>query len=141
MTESVSPWSFVLGPSSVLGTRSVRPWYSVGPSVVRGPRSVVLGPSRSFVLCPVEVAGIERASNGELKFAFYAAEGRNDLAATETADLIELNESIAKMLRRWQATLEPTNNPRRQTKREPGIKRGPRTQHPARTQDKGPSTD
>ncbi|HLG56605.1 MAG TPA: hypothetical protein VI485_14800 [Vicinamibacterales bacterium] len=26
------------------------------------------------------------------------------------ADLIQLNESIAKMLRRWQATLEPGNH-------------------------------
>ena len=56
------------------------------------------------------------ASNGELKSAYYAAEGRNYLSASETADLISLNESIAKMLRRWQATLEPAD-----------TKRGPRT--------------
>ena len=47
------------------------------------------------------------ASNGELMSAYYAAEGRQYLSADETADLIRLNESIAKMLRRWQATLEP----------------------------------
>jgi len=47
------------------------------------------------------------ASNGELKSAYYAAAGRNYLAAAEIADLIQLNESIAKMLRRWQATLKP----------------------------------
>jgi four helix bundle protein len=47
------------------------------------------------------------ASNGELKSAYYAADGRQYLPPAETADLIRLNESIAKMLRRWQATLEP----------------------------------
>ena len=51
------------------------------------------------------------ASNGEVKSAYYAAEGRNYLTATETTDLIGLNESIAKMLRRWQATLEPGDRP------------------------------
>ena len=45
------------------------------------------------------------ASNGELKAGYYVANGRNYLTATETAALIELNERIAKMLRRWQATL------------------------------------
>jgi four helix bundle protein len=52
------------------------------------------------------------ASNGELKSAYYAAEGRQLLPADETADLIRLNESIAKMLRRWQATLEPSDRSR-----------------------------
>ena len=47
------------------------------------------------------------ASNGELKSAYYAAAGRDYFSAAETEDLIRLNESIAKMLRRWQATLEP----------------------------------
>jgi hypothetical protein len=46
------------------------------------------------------------ASNGELKSGYYAAQGRNYLSAADTADLIQLNESIAKMLRRWQVTLE-----------------------------------
>ncbi|HEU4691063.1 MAG TPA: four helix bundle protein, partial [Vicinamibacterales bacterium] len=36
------------------------------------------------------------ASNGELKSAYYAAEGRQYLSEAETADLIQLNESIAK---------------------------------------------
>jgi four helix bundle protein len=52
------------------------------------------------------------ASNGELKSAYYAAEGRDYLPAAETADLIRLNESIAKMLRRWQATMEPGQTPK-----------------------------
>lgn len=43
---------------------------------------------------------------GELKAAYYAAEGRNYITSTETTELIELNESISKMLRRWQATLD-----------------------------------
>jgi hypothetical protein len=34
-----------------------------------------------------------------------AASGRNYISEKETASLIELNESIAKMLRRWQGTL------------------------------------
>ena len=47
------------------------------------------------------------ASNGELKAGYYAADGRQYIAAAETTELIALNESIAKMLRRWQGTLEP----------------------------------
>jgi four helix bundle protein len=46
------------------------------------------------------------ASNGELKSGYYAAEDRSYLTPAETTALIELNESIAKMLRRWQATLD-----------------------------------
>jgi four helix bundle protein len=46
------------------------------------------------------------ASNGELKSGYYAASGRKYLTAAETAGLIELNESIARMLRRWQSNLE-----------------------------------
>jgi four helix bundle protein len=53
------------------------------------------------------------ASNGELKSACYAAEGRQYLPAEEAADLIRLNESIAKMLRRWQATLESSDRSRK----------------------------
>jgi four helix bundle protein len=45
------------------------------------------------------------ASNGELKAGYYAADGRKYISGVETIELIDLNESIAKMLRRWQATL------------------------------------
>ena len=45
------------------------------------------------------------ASNGELKAGYYAAEGRAYLMATQAAPYIEQNEHIAKMLRRWYATL------------------------------------
>jgi four helix bundle protein len=45
------------------------------------------------------------ASNGELKAGYYAADGRKYIAGAETAELIVLNESIARMLRRWQGTL------------------------------------
>ena len=55
------------------------------------------------------------ASNGELKAGYYAAEGRKYITVAETAELIELNERIAKMLRRWQGTLE-TPDPRTRTK-------------------------
>ena len=44
------------------------------------------------------------ASNGELKAGYYAAEGRNYVSRAETAEVIAFNESVAKMLRRWQAT-------------------------------------
>jgi four helix bundle protein len=56
------------------------------------------------------------ASNGELKAGYYAAEGRQYLSASETLELIELNEAVAKMLRRWQATLEPGEPRRTQSK-------------------------
>ena len=45
------------------------------------------------------------ASNGELKAGYYVAEARSSLTATETAALIEQNDRIARMLRRWYATL------------------------------------
>ncbi len=47
------------------------------------------------------------ASNGELKSGYYAFTGRNYLSADEADPLIEVNERIARMLRRWQATLDP----------------------------------
>ena len=46
------------------------------------------------------------ASNGELKAGYYVADGRKYITGAETIELIDLNESIAKMLRRWQATLQ-----------------------------------
>ena len=46
------------------------------------------------------------SSNGELKSAYYAADGRRLLPEAETTGLVELNESIARMLRRWQSRLE-----------------------------------
>ena len=45
------------------------------------------------------------ASNGELKAGYYVAQGRASLAAAEAAALLEQNDSIARMLRRWYATL------------------------------------
>ena len=66
------------------------------------------------------------ASNGELKAGFYAADWRKYTTLAETAELIELNESIAKMLRRWQITLGDSG-PR--TKDGPGTKDGPRTKN------------
>ena len=75
------------------------------------------------------------ASNGELKSGYYAAAGRNYLPAEETAQLIALNESIAKMLRRWQGTLD-ANEPKRSRTKNQG-----RTTDQGRTKDPGPSTD
>jgi four helix bundle protein len=45
------------------------------------------------------------ASNGELKAGYYAAKGRAYLIADEVSGRIELKESIARMLRRWYASL------------------------------------
>lgn len=46
------------------------------------------------------------ASNGELKAAYYVAAGRGYLTSAETPAFIQLNESIARMLRRWSAVLK-----------------------------------
>jgi four helix bundle protein len=71
------------------------------------------------------------ASNGELKACYYIADGRQYLKAGEVDRLIELNESIAKMLRRWQGTLEDNGTPIRG----PRPKRGPKPTDQARTED------
>jgi four helix bundle protein len=87
------------------------------------------------------------ASNGELKAGYYVAESRRYLDAAEAADLIALNESIAKMIRRWQATLDVPGRSRGQTPRRPkdqgrtkdrGRTKGPKDQ--GRTKNEGPST-
>ena len=41
------------------------------------------------------------ASNGELKSGYYTAEGRRFTTQAETAASISLNETIARLLRRW----------------------------------------
>ena len=46
------------------------------------------------------------ASNGELKAGYYVADARKYIIGVETIELIDLNESVAKMLRRWQGTLK-----------------------------------
>jgi four helix bundle protein len=53
------------------------------------------------------------SSNGELKAGYYVAEGRKYISPTELGESIELNESISKMLRRWEATLQPHPPPLR----------------------------
>ena len=70
------------------------------------------------------------ASNGELKAGYYAADGREFLLVGEVTSLIELNESIARMLRRWQGTLG-NGRPGGRTK-DLG-----RTKDPGRTKDLG----
>ena len=73
------------------------------------------------------------ASNGELKSGYYAATGRNYLSAVEIETLIALNEQIAKMLRRWMATLDVEEAGR--------GRRRKRNERPRRTKDQGPRTD
>jgi four helix bundle protein len=77
------------------------------------------------------------ASNGELKSGFYACDGRRYLASAEFAELIELNESISKMLRRWQGTLQSAD-PRNHTG--PRTEAGPRTKDHGRTKNQGRRT-
>jgi four helix bundle protein len=47
------------------------------------------------------------ASNGEVRNCFHLAHGRRYLHETEFAQLMNNNDGIGKMLRRWQATLPP----------------------------------
>ena len=78
------------------------------------------------------------ASNGELKAGYYAANGRKYLDSAETADLIALNESIAKMLRRWMATLNTPGSQRDRKRRGPkdqGRAKDQRTKDQERTKD------
>ena len=49
------------------------------------------------------------ASNGEVKASYYVAEGKAYMTPAETAELIGLNESIARMLRCWENTLDDRN--------------------------------
>jgi four helix bundle protein len=46
------------------------------------------------------------ASNGEVRNCFYAAKGRKYLSETEADVLIVKNNSIGKMLRRFDDSLE-----------------------------------
>ena len=41
------------------------------------------------------------ASNGELRAGYYVADGRGHIQPAEAAELMQLNENIASMLRRW----------------------------------------
>ena len=71
------------------------------------------------------------ASNGELKAGYYAAEGRQYISSSEAGELIPLNESIARMIRRWQATLNVPDRSRSDDGRR--TKAGPRTKDQGRT--------
>lgn len=72
------------------------------------------------------------ASNGELKAAYYVASGRRYIGETELSELIGLNESIAKMLRRWMATLADGGL---RTKGQGHARNQGRTKDQARTKD------
>jgi four helix bundle protein len=90
------------------------------------------------------------SSNGELKAGYYASEGRKYITGAELDDFIQLNESIARMLRRWQSTLD-TDEQRERVNPETGSStkdrrrtRGRSTSAPqehGRTKDPGPRTD
>jgi four helix bundle protein len=67
---------------------------------------------------------VAAASNGEVRACYHAAHGRAYLDERERDELLALNASIARMTRRFQATLD---GPR--TKDGPGTKDGPSTKH------------
>jgi four helix bundle protein len=46
------------------------------------------------------------ASNGELRACYYGAHGRRHIGDNERDELLGLNDSIGKMIRRFQQTLE-----------------------------------
>ena len=73
------------------------------------------------------------ASNGELKAGYYAATSRKYLDSAEATELIALNESIARMLRRWQATLDVPDHNRNRKRRGPHDQAGTKDQ--VRTED------
>jgi four helix bundle protein len=74
------------------------------------------------------------ASNGEVKAGYYVCQGRRYISNSQASDLIQLNESIARMLRRWQATLDTENTNSRD--------QGQRTTRPeGRTKDEGRTED
>jgi four helix bundle protein len=53
---------------------------------------------------------IAAASNGEVRSCYHAARGRQYLSESESAELIELSNSIGRMIRRLQETLRPTKD-------------------------------
>jgi four helix bundle protein len=53
---------------------------------------------------------ISAASNGEVRACCYAAHGRQYIDDAEHEELLELNASIARMTRRFQATLGPATD-------------------------------
>jgi four helix bundle protein len=75
---------------------------------------------------------ISAGSHGELRSCYYAAHGREYIDDAELAGLLELNASIGRMTRRFQASLDPPA---------PGTKDQGRTKDRGRTKDQGPGTD
>ena len=76
------------------------------------------------------------SSNGEVKAGSYVCQGRRYITGAQAGDLIQLNESIARMLRRWQCSLDA------ETPNEPRKPQGPRRlKNQGRTEDQGPGTD
>jgi four helix bundle protein len=73
------------------------------------------------------------SSNGELKAGYYACQGRRHITNLQAGELIRLNESIARMLRRWQSTLdvETPDGP-------DALRDSKRGKEPKRTKSEGP---
>jgi len=71
--------------------------------------SVMLNISEGFIRRRdkemVQFLRISAASNGELRACYYGARGRKYIDDSECDELLELNASIARMLRRFLATL------------------------------------
>jgi four helix bundle protein len=71
--------------------------------------SVMLNISEGFVRRRnremLQFLRISAASNGELRACYYAAHGRKYVDDQERDELLELNASIGRMIRRFQASL------------------------------------
>jgi four helix bundle protein len=109
--EDLRVWRAAKHQCDRVGELLKRPAFHLSDQVNRAALSVLFNITEGFLRRrdkeTVQFLRYAFASKGELKAGFYAADGRLYLTAAETADLIALNESIAKMLRRWQTTLVP----------------------------------
>ena len=129
--EDLRVWQAALEQSNRVGELLKRPAFKSDPELSNqmnaAALSVMFNISEGFLRRrDKETAQFLRyafASNGELKAGYYAAEGRNYTNQADTIELVRLNESIARMLRCWESSLD--------------MLRGPRTTDQARTKDQG----
>jgi four helix bundle protein len=78
--------------------------------LVLGPWSLAWNISEGFVRRRdkemLQFLRYSAASNGELRACYYAAHGREYIDEAERDELFELNASIGRMTRRFQASLD-----------------------------------
>jgi four helix bundle protein len=109
--EDLRVWQAAKRQCDRVGELIIRPQFrgdkELASQMNRAALSVVFNISEGFLRrVDSETAQFLRysfASNGELKAGYYVSDSRQYISGVETIELIDLNESIAKMLRRWQA--------------------------------------